>query len=874
MRKCLPKFRSVLVFLALLPALSVLVLGGVYPQANLRSAPALRPELHWLAAGPFIASGENALFADFLGGEDRAQPTTGNVADRKSGARWFKTEPSESGVINFGIVAKGPVRNAAYAYTEIPSARDRFVVMTLGTGPEVQLRLNGGIVFESRLSRKPESDRDAIVLHLRKGTNRLLVKAVGAGDWKLQCSLHEPRGKIFVHQSATIVPDFRAGERMPGAWAQVEVANASGGMLKGMTVELLGDDVVLPSLSETVVFAEGEVKRIPVWVTGHSATPERWSAPLRFRVAAGGKEIPIELAPRVRRPDEYFVTTYRSFVDGSVQPFSVLLPRSFESGRVYPLLLLLHGAHVTGWGQNIISYDPKDWAIQVAVHDRGNNRYRDIGEVDIDEVLAEVKRRYSIDSDRVFLAGHSMGGYGAWYQATHRPDLWAGVSTQAGYSDFFLYSTTGGHSEKLPETDFQKRLFEGWSPLLFAENLLHVPIYIVHGAKDDNVVVEHSRKMAARLKGLGYDFVYDENPEGGHWWGPRGKDFGVDVVDKPAIWAFLRTHDRRTTAPRRVIFKTDTLRYRKAYWISIDEMDDANRFARIEAEVKNGNRIDVTLSNIAKITLRLDQNVVDPQNPVAVYINGAAAFVGPLPSSKNLVLQRGEGTFRQVLPEADLRIADESAAARLGRMAVEVGKTGSPERVIALPPELLKKTEEVYGPAADAFTRPFLFVVGSLAGTPKDREMVEASRRAATFQARDWMARAEGSVRIKLDSQVTSEDIATYNLVLFGNASVNSLIKAINAQLPVKFSGGAIGVGGKHFSDPSVGAVVTCPNPLNRDRYVVLVGGNGPSAMQTAARLRLGELPDYVVFDRRTLVSEWTRFVAGGFFDKYWKIRD
>ncbi len=78
--------------------------------------------------------------------------------------------------------------------------------------------------------------------------------------------------------------------------------------------------------------------------------------------------------------------------------------------------------------------------------------------------------------------------------------------------------------------------------------------------------------------------------------------------------------------------------------------------------------------------------------------------------------------------------------------------------------------------------------------------------------------------------------------------------------------------GGELFEGEDVGAVAVWPNPLNRGRYVVIVGATTPRGMETAARLRFGELPDYVVFDRRALEGEETAFVAGGFFDKFWRL--
>ena len=41
--------------------------------------------------------------------------------------------------------------------------------------------------------------------------------------------------------------------------------------------------------------------------------------------------------------------------------------------------------------------------------------------------LRDAMRRFSIDSDRVFLSGHSIGGDAAWDIGLAHPDLWAGV---------------------------------------------------------------------------------------------------------------------------------------------------------------------------------------------------------------------------------------------------------------------------------------------------------------------------------------------------------------------------------------------------------------------------------------------------------------
>lgn len=79
-----------------------------------------------------------------------------------------------------------------------------------------------------------------------------------------------------------------------------------------------------------------------------------------------------------------------------------------------------------------------------------------------------------IDPHRVYLVGYSMGGHAAWALAARAPERFAAVVPIAGGGD--------------PK---------------FAEQLVDVPLWAVHGADDEVVPVMQSREMSAAVKEVG-----------------------------------------------------------------------------------------------------------------------------------------------------------------------------------------------------------------------------------------------------------------------------------------------------------------------------------------------------------------------------------
>ena len=122
---------------------------------------------------------------------------------------------------------------------------------------------------------------------------------------------------------------------------------------------------------------------------------------------------------------------------------------------------------------------------------------------------SEAKRLLSVDEDRVYLTGDSMGGWGTWNVATRHPDLFAAIAPVFGGVDYHSELT----EEQLAALDPVERFWQdkrsSWS---MADSLINMPVYVHHGDADAAVNVEWSRYGVRMLQRWGYDLRYQEYP--------------------------------------------------------------------------------------------------------------------------------------------------------------------------------------------------------------------------------------------------------------------------------------------------------------------------------------------------------------------------
>jgi hypothetical protein len=126
---------------------------------------------------------------------------------------------------------------------------------------------------------------------------------------------------------------------------------------------------------------------------------------------------------------------------GRNQPYGIYVP---SGPAPHGLQLALHG-YSANHTSLIASANPLHEGFQTNVGEARNRIvivplgrgpagfYSDISERDVLDVMADVEANYSVDRERVFSGGYSMGGYGPLRMATTYPDRFAGYLDWVGY---------------------------------------------------------------------------------------------------------------------------------------------------------------------------------------------------------------------------------------------------------------------------------------------------------------------------------------------------------------------------------------------------------------------------------------------------------
>ena len=285
---------------------------------------------------------------------------------------------------------------------------------------------------------------------------------------------------------------------------------------------------------------------------------------------------------------------YRSRVDGSVQPYTVTIPESYNPAKPVRLDVVLHGRATT---MNEVSFlAPKNATftgdyIELEVYGRTNNAYRWAGETDVFEALESVRANYNINPKQIVLRGFSMGGAGAWHIGLHYPDRWAAVEAGAGFTETIRYAKIND------APPYQLSTMHIYDAVDYALNAFNVPMVGYGGEIDPQLQASENIKTQLVAEGLtptDLKVIFLVGPNTAHKFHPDSKQESGRFLD-----AML---ERGRPNPDHIRFVTYTTRYNECSWLKIDELEKHYNRAEVDA-VKTDKGIRIKTKNVARLTL-------------------------------------------------------------------------------------------------------------------------------------------------------------------------------------------------------------------------------------------------------------------------------
>ena len=538
------------------------------------------------------------------------------------------------------------------------------------------------------------------------------------------------------------------------------------------------------------------------------------------------------------------VRGYQSRLDGSIQPYGLVVPASYtaNSGRKWRLDFWFHGrgenmselSFLRDRMSNPGEFHPADTLV-LHLYGRFCNGSRFAGETDFWEALDDVKKHYPIDEDRMVVRGFSLGGAAAWHITTHYASLWAAGAPGAGFSETeeFLRVFQG---ESLNPPAWERKLWGLYDSTTVPLNTTMTPLVVYSG--EDDKQIQAARAMETAMSAEGLVMTHLIGPKTGHRYEPAAKAELNRRIDAIAARG-------RDPMPREVRFETFSLHNDRMAWVRLDGLQEHWTQARVEAQWTEGNRLVAKTKNVTGITFDMT--------------SGLAPFAA--------------GRDIQVELDGQTLAAPRASSDRSWKVSYH--REGNDWKPGTATVASLHKRHDLQGPIDDAFMNyPFLVVspTGPALNSKVDEWVKKESSRAIT----QWRSQFRGDAPQKADTEVTENDILTRNLALWGDPSSNQLLAKIAAKLPIHWTADGVDVGTQHFSATDHVPVLVFPNPLNPNRYVVINSGFTYREYDYLNNARqTPKLPDWAIIDVNQVPNARYpgKIAAADFFNENWALR-
>ncbi len=472
---------------------------------------------------------------------------------------------------------------------------------------------------------------------------------------------------------------------------------------------------------------------------------------------------------------------YESPVDGSGQPFKIVIPSDYATVKPAALSVYMHG-YAGNHLEHSAGFAPQPGIFLVAVLGRSRGGfYTALSGADVLQVIDYVTAHWRIDPDRIHLNGGSMGGGGTYRFGSRYPQRWASGQPTCGFASFVPVG-----------------------------NLLTFPIYATHSDDDPVVSVLHDRGPLRRLREMGGQVIYDETTGLGHaaWNYTAGNARG-------SAWAPLQVRPASTSI-RHIDYTALEAAAARGWWAEVAEWGPAPRPAHFVLQVGAANTVFAQLTNIDRLKLFIAESPLDRSQPLHVSVNGAVPITLPAPIPEAVYLNRRDGSwsldasiapppFRLHAPGGAVALYDGEP------LLIVYGTGGSPAEQAAM------KAAAV---SASHSSNPRWIADGGDAGpdgVPHFHNLY-------------------GSLNTKRDTEVTADDIARCHLVLIGTAAQNRVVARIAGRLPVQIDGAQVRTSDGAiypFAENTAGLVYY--NPDAPARLIFWVAGSSADAYKPGA---------------------------------------
>ncbi|KAJ2998060.1 hypothetical protein HDV02_004885 [Globomyces sp. JEL0801] len=418
-------------------------------------------------------------------------------------------------------------------------------------------------------------------------------------------------------------------------------------------------------------------------------------------------------------------------------------------------------------------------------------------------VPESLKMDYLPQIERLIFVGHSNGGHGAWWCASHYPDRTLAVIPASGYTKIQLYVPYFLHLGYAYTDPIMRGIMESSISEndldLYAANLGGIPILARSGGDDDNVPAYHTRRLFRMINewnGKLNSIRYVEDPGKGHWY--------TGILNDNIATHFLNDIIHPNINPKLSLpklpnpFTVATLNPASSGTrggIRILQLEVPFKFATIKVHRIHNNHWELTTSNVRRFGFVKDSR----QGDITTWSIDGTQFLTPPEEAGPSYLKTEEGW-------------------ELASDLLWISRERNPT---------------TYGPISLIFSEPFRIVIPTAPTSD-----IYLYRKLARQIAQNWYIAGRGSTQIIKDIDVLDGISAKYNLIVLGDPRDNyyTLRRTQGgASKLISFTpNGGIKIGGNTFDQPGTGALFLAPSQA-RTRLCLFVTGVDESGLLRAA---------------------------------------